>query len=399
MNRALAVRVRAARGYTVIELLIGTALLLMVMASALELLQAAQTAFVTQPDVTDLQQRLRVVGDALARDLVSAGAGRTRGAARGPLIDSLAPILPYRAGLRDPDAPGSFRTDRITIMYVPPAAPQTTIRDPLSAPAATIRLNSDPGCALGDDVCGFTSGTAVLVADAGGRFNTFTVASVSGPFLDLQLRDPALATSFMAGAHIVEIAVHSYSLKIDATADLAQVAHYDGYRSEQPLSDDIVDLKAEYFGDPQPPLLVRAVSDPQGPRTTYGPAPPLPDTDDPHDNWAAGENCAFAVQAGVHVARLPALGEASSGLVPLAPQTLTDGPWCPDSQAPNRFDADLLRVRRVRVSLRAQAVSSWLRGASASLFVRPGTSRGGGLMVPDARIVVDVTPRNMNARR
>ncbi|MBE3072908.1 MAG: prepilin-type N-terminal cleavage/methylation domain-containing protein [Acidobacteria bacterium] len=399
MSPAIAARVRAVRGFTVIELLVGMVLLLLVMTAAFDLLQAAQTAFVTQPDATDLQQRLRVVADAMARDLVSAGAGRTRGAARGPLIDILAPILPYRAGLRDPDAPGSFCTDRLTITYVPPAAPQTTTRDPIAAPTATIRVNGDPGCAVGDEACGFTSGMAVLVADAGGRFNMFTVASVSGAFLALQLRDPALATTFPPGAHIVEIAVHSYLLKTGSSPEIAQVAHYDGYRSEQPLSDDIVDLQAEYFGDPQPPLLSRPVSDPQGPRTTYGPAPPALDTDDPRDTWPAGENCVFAAQAGMHVARLPALGDAGSGLVPLAAQALTDGPWCPDSQSPNRFDADLLRVRRVRVSFRAQAVSRSLRGASASLFVHPGTSPGGGLMVPDARIVVDVTPRNMNARR
>ncbi|MBE3098653.1 MAG: prepilin-type N-terminal cleavage/methylation domain-containing protein, partial [Planctomycetes bacterium] len=58
MSPAIAARVRAARGFTLIELLVGMALLLLVMTAAFDLLQAAQTAFVTQPDATDLQQRL-----------------------------------------------------------------------------------------------------------------------------------------------------------------------------------------------------------------------------------------------------------------------------------------------------------------------------------------------------
>ena len=394
--------VSPARGFTVIELLIGMVLVLIVIACAFDLLRAAQTALVTQPESSDLQQRLRVTADAIARDLTSAGAGFSRGNTRGPLIDTLAPILPYRAGLRSPDAPGTFRTDRLTIMYVPPSAPETTILDPIAAAAATIRVKSDPGCAVGDEACGFTKETAVLVADTGGRYNLFTVESVSGPLLDLTLRDPALAATFRPGARIAEIAVHSYSLKAGATAAPTQVAHYDGYKSESPLSDDIVEVRTEYFGDPRPPVLLRPASDPEGPWTSYGPAPPALDTDDPRDSWPAGENCVFAVEQGVHVARLPVLGTtaaAGAGLVPLAAAAFTDGPWCPDGQAPNRFDADLLRIRRVRVTVRAQAVSGWLRGASPALFASPGTSPGGPQMVPDARLVVDVTPRNMNARR
>ena len=29
---------------------------------------------------------------------------------------------------------------------------------------------------------------------------------------------------------------------------------------------------------------------------------------------------------------------------------LTDGPWCPNATSTNRFDADLLRIRKVRVN-------------------------------------------------
>lgn len=399
MRHAPAAGVSAAHGFTVIELMIGMALVLIVVACAFDLLQAAQPMLVTQPESSDLQQRLRIASDALSRDLSSAGAGFSRGATAGPLIDTLAPILPYRTGLRSPDAPGTFCADRLTVLYVPPFASQTTTLDPVTAAAATIRVKDDPGCALGDAACGFQKETPVLIADAGGRHNLFTVESVSGPLLSLTLRDATLAATFPAGAHIVGVSVHGYSLRAGSTAALTQLSHYDGYKSESPLSDDIVGVRVEYFGDPQPPILLRPVSDPQGPWTSYGPAPPAADVDDPLDSWPAGENCVFAVDQGLHLSRLPALGPPGGGLVPLGAAALTDGPWCPDAQAPNRFDADLLRVRRVRVTLRAQTVSAWLRGTAPALFARPGTSAGGPQMVPDAQLVVDVTPRNMNARR
>jgi hypothetical protein len=78
---------------------------------------------------------------------------------------------------------------------------------------------------------------------------------------------------------------------------------------------------------------------------------------------------------------------------------LTDGPWCPDSISPNRFDADLLRIRRIRVSLRVQSGLASLRGPAGTLFARGGTARAGDRYVPDLTVQFDVTPRNMNLGR
>jgi hypothetical protein len=73
---------------------------------------------------------------------------------------------------------------------------------------------------------------------------------------------------------------------------------------------------------------------------------------------------------------------------------LADGPWCPDSASPNRFDGDLLRVRLVRLTLRVQAASVSARGADPQLFSRPGTARDAGRLVPDLEVRVDVALRN-----
>jgi hypothetical protein len=85
--------------------------------------------------------------------------------------------------------------------------------------------------------------------------------------------------------------------------------------------------------------------------------------------------------------------------VPITEQMLSDGPWCPDANKPNRFDADLLRVRRVRVTLRVQVGLDRLRGADALRFAKPGTATQSARMVPDQEISFDVTPRNMNLGR
>ena len=64
----------------------------------------------------------------------------------------------------------------------------------------------------------------------------------------------------------------------------------------------------------------------------------------------------------------------------------------------NQFDADLLRVRKVRVTLRVQAAPASLRGTNR-LFKKPGTARGGERYVPDYSVAFDMSPRNLNLAR
>jgi len=75
-------------------------------------------------------------------------------------------------------------------------------------------------------------------------------------------------------------------------------------------------------------------------------------------------------------------------------EVLSDGPWR-EIGGPSPFDEDLLGIRAVRVSLRIEVASAAFRGASPSLFRRPGTASGGGRFVPDWRLAFDVAPRNL----
>jgi len=101
----------------------------------------------------------------------------------------------------------------------------------------------------------------------------------------------------------------------------------------------------------------------------------------------------FEVHEGVHQPRLSSLGPPGD-LVPLTASQLSDGPWCPDATAVRRFDADLLRIRQVRVRLRVEAAPDALRGGAGPLFVRAGSAARSTNLVPDQEAVLDIVPRN-----
>ena len=60
---------------------------------------------------------------------------------------------------------------------------------------------------------------------------------------------------------------------------------------------------------------------------------------------------------------------------------------------------DLLRVRKVRVSIRVQSSRADLRGADTGQFQNAGGATGGQRYVPDYTVAFEVAPRNMNLIR
>ncbi|MBI3261564.1 MAG: hypothetical protein HYZ58_00260 [Acidobacteria bacterium] len=380
-----------------------TALMMVVTGAVFGVMNPAEGTFQAQPEVSDMQQRLRVAASSLYKDLVMGGAGTYSGSAVGALSNFFAPIVPYRIGTMAPDpAAGVFyRPDAISIAFVPTTASQCTIREAMPQPSSEIKVNAQPGCPAGDPLCGFDAGMRVLIFDDGGSWDTFTVTAVQSDALHLQHRDDVLSKAYDVGARIAQVAQHTYWLRSDPESGTFQLMHYDGYQTDLPLVDHLVGFQLEYFGDPQPPALLKPVSDPKGPWTTYGPKPPALGVDNRSDTWIAGENCAFRIDGGTgaQVPRLATLDGPAGSLVRLDPSILVDGPWCPDQLAPSRFDADLLRVRRVRVTLRVQASLDALRGPQGALFTRGGRFTGAERFVPDQEVRFDVTPRNLNLGR
>lgn len=400
--RTVRPRVADERGFSMMEMLISTSIMMLVTGAIFGMLDPATGAFNTQPEVSDLQQRLRVGVDSLQKDLVMAGAGTYMGESTGALHNFFAPIMPYRTGDLSPDPPGTFRSDAISVMFVPPTPAQTRVNKAMgggNAQELDVTAQDNCGNDKHDSLCGFEAGMRVMIFEPEGSYDSMTITNVQDEALHLQHNADRLSSGYDGGnAVLTQIAAHTYYLKTDLAAKTFQLMHYDGYQTDLPVADNVVKLEFEYWGEPNAPQLMpnKALTDPKGPWTTYGPKPPPLGTDT-SDFWAAGENCTFAVVDGRHVARLATLG-AGLAQVRLTKEQLTDGPWCADPTKDNRYDADLLRIRRIRVSLRVQVAADWLRGPSALLFKYPGTASG-SKYVPDQEIRFDVAPRNMNLGR
>jgi prepilin-type N-terminal cleavage/methylation domain-containing protein len=387
------------KGFTIVELLVSMSIVLLVAAATLGLVGPVHDAFQVQPESADLQQRVRVGIDALQRELLVAGAGMYAAGLTGPLHHAFAPLMPYRAfGDASDSVRGTyFRSDAISLLSVPSTPSQATLASPFAAGSLEIDLDQGATCppAVVDHVCGFAAGDSLLVFDRHGAWELYTVDGADG-VARVRLEGPMPAREVAAGSNVTAIRATSYALRADLASGAYQLVRADALGSAQPVLDHVVKLEFRYFGDSQPPHVVNEDDiEEEDLRASYGPAPPAPD--EAVGGWPPGENCTFALIDGRRESRLPSIG-AADGLVEIGAALLTDGPWCPDAQARNRFDADLLRIRRVRLTLRVQTALASLRGPVGVLFARGGTARAGSRYVPDLEIQLDVTPRNLNLR-
>ena len=163
---------RAEAGFSIIEMLIATVIMMAVTGGDIRADESRAGMFAAQPEVSDMQQRLRIAVDTLQKDLLMAGAGTYSGNNKlGSLGQYVATILPDREGNITPDPPGTFKctttfcgslggSDTITMMYVPPTSAQTTIRDAMPQNSAEIKVNAAGGmpeqrssCAASEKAC------------------------------------------------------------------------------------------------------------------------------------------------------------------------------------------------------------------------------------------------------
>ncbi len=376
-----------ARGFSIAELLVATALTVGVAAIVFSAVAPSTSAFALQTERADLQQRARVVVETLGREIEAAGAGPSTGVHHGPLTRFYAAVLPYRLGA----APDAVTDDAITIVTVPPTHAQSTIAAPLAAGAGVAVVQLDPGCPLASPACGFTAGMTAVVFDGTGAIDVFAVRGGAGTAVTLDHLGPASTRVYPAGSGLAAVQIRTFSRRTDV-ADVEQlVREADLGGAAIPVADHVVQLAFEYFGDPRPPTM-RAGAVPGEPETTYGPSPPPVGTRT--TAYPPGENCAF-VDLGARLPRLPVLTADAGPLVRLTGAQLADGPWCPDEGHPLRFDADLLRVRRVSIRVRVEAASAAFRGPAGPLFTRGGTATDAARLLPDVEAQFAVAPSNL----
>jgi len=329
-------------GLTLVEVLISMVLVLVVVGGMTALVTPAGRFAVTEPGNADMQQRLRVGAEALYRDVSAAGAGVDIGFPAGSLVAYLPPILPRRIGAAGADAPDVSRPDAISLITVPMTEVQSVLASPMLG--TSIFIHPAAACVPGHPSCGFTRGMGAILFDGGGRFDLFTVTDVQGSETRLRPRGPLPLRPYDAGAFVAEVHARTYFLD-QAAKHLRQ---YDTDQSDMPLIDGVVEFNVEYFGAPNPPSA---------------PKPP-----------SAEANCLYD-SAGVRLPGMAVLVSGPDGLASLPLSMFTDGPWC--GEGATRFDADLLRIRRVRMTLGAEGVGP-----------RPGR----------AAVTFDVAPANLSVR-
>jgi len=283
---------KASRGFSLAELLIATAVMVVVMGGSFALVQPAFRAMNTEPDAADGEQRLRTAVATVQRDLTASGAGVHAGSAHGELSQYIAPVLPYRWG-----SVPTYRADTISVLSVPFAGAHAAIARARidTGTDSTLELRPDTGARV------FQPGTIAVLIDPSSR--AWDVGSVLEVAPDeLRVQRSGVAFAFDAGSVIVaELAIDTYYLKVDAAAGTSQLMHFDGRLTDSPVVDNVTGLRFRYWGDPSP------------------------DTAE------------------------------------LAEAELIDGPWIPDPASPLRFDADLLRLRRITVDIGVRMAAPWLR--------------------------------------
>ena len=348
----------SARGFTLVEVLVGSTLSLAVIALACHLAADVQVAWRSAAARVDVQQRARVTADLVSRLLRESGAGPMSGPARASLIRGIPSVLPRRVGRRGAHAFDEFRTDAFTVIRALEEREHGALLTPAPSGAATLELS--PACAL--PACGFAEGDSLLLLDASGQYDIFTVTSIDGMRLAVRHHGTHPSGSYVADTPA--IAVESASIGLNRSSGTLRL--YDGDANDLPVLDDVVDLRVWYFGEGEPPVWPR-----------------------PPDGVA---NCLYAADGAYQTALLPVLGSPGQ-LLELTPGLLTDGPWC--GAGDTQYDADLLRVRRVRVAVRLQASDAAVRGVDRLQFANPGSARRSSLTVPDLTVQIDVTPRNL----
>ena len=356
---------RSDAGFSLVESLIAMVLMLVVTGAVFGLVNPGTQTSQAQPEAMDMQQRARVAADILSRDLFMAGAGLYTGPSTGALTNYFAPIIPRKMGLNNADPYTVVRADAITIQYVPNTYSQTTIRDPMPQPSSELKVEDMPNCPVGEELCGFKEGMTILIFDDEGHFDFFTVTNVQNAAGHLQHRQQDLSYAYDVGAKVTQADTHTYYLD----AQTRQLRHYDGYLTDVPVVDNVVGLTFTYFGDPNPPT---------------SPKPPM-----------GKSNCLYDA-GGNLVAGLQTLTAQGGSLAELPLSILSDGPWCGNGN--NRFDVDLMRVKKIRITVRVEAGSDALRGTGAD-FVNSGFSQSALRTLPDFSVRFEVTPRNMNLGR
>ncbi|MCY4601129.1 MAG: hypothetical protein OXF27_14565 [Acidobacteria bacterium] len=339
------------------ELVVAAAVVMVLLGTVFTLVDPARGGLGVQPEIAEMQQRLRSGFVRLQTDLLLAGSG-PHASVDVSVARLRPPVVPALFGHRHALASGAtFVSDALTMMYAPPGDVATPLAGAFSGLPGDVPLAPDGSrCRPGIATCGFSANSLALMFDASGRSDIVRVLRVFDGTLRIRPVGEGPAQPFAAGASIMPIAVRGYYH--DRAS--ARLRFQNGWVTDVPVLDDVVGLSIRYFGRPALSADIRA----------GGPLAP----------------CLAAALAAQPIAQADTVQSEEE----LTAALLTDGPWCGGRF---RYDADLFRVRRIRVEIRLQASAARHRGRDPALFTRPGSARHS--LAPDLVGIIEVTPRTL----
>jgi len=229
---------RQARGFSFVELLIAMTITMLIAGAIAGVAPHARAAFDRVPADLDLQQRGRTAIDVLSQALRSAGANIAATESLG-VLSNLLPVV----SVAEDDEPGVF-TELTVIIPVPEPA-QGSLDADQAAPGGAMTL-STAHCPNIKDVCGFTPGSTVAVADGEGHFDVFPIAATNAGARQLT---PAkgLSQSYPAGSVLVEADRFTFNLREQPDGRYALV-RVTAAGAVQPIVDFVSGLAFEVTG-------------------------------------------------------------------------------------------------------------------------------------------------------
>lgn len=342
-----------------VEMLMGLTLGMVAVLTAVLALRASTRAVRVREEAVDVTERLRAVAAKVGGSLARAGSGYATPTPTGWVSAAAPRVVPARFAVKTLDSEHTAFADRITVLAAHDEPRSATLEVPMGATDAVLTIAPLPGCST-SPTCDLDVGDLVLVADRLGHADLVRITAVSGnqvahaPAVLSHAYDPA------DDVRVVPLEARAYVFD----PGLAQLREYRGHSAALVVADDIVGFAIRYYGTPAPPSG--------------------------REFLAGSDTCLTTPDGG---AKLADLALDHTVLVELPPAQLSDGPFC--GQAPFRFDADVLRIRLIRLSLRAQASDPAVRGHAPSLFLHAGWALDPGAEVPDQEVTLDVALRNV----
>lgn len=346
-------------GFSLVELMVATGLMLVVLSVATTFLWTQTLIARAQPDAADLQQRARVVTEILSSRIASAGMWAAHAGPGDGYTCCVPSILPRRIGLLGADPATSAYPDVLTVVSAASAAQPGRLREALPG---LLAVEASEGCTTARPVCGIREDDHVLVFRPSGTHDFYVAAAIDAASASLTSRQAGVLSAFSAGDRVLTI--DTSTLYFDAAA--RQLRVYDGFRSDMPVVDDVVGVRFEYWGTAGVPAYARGGPD--------------------------EATCWFDHAGSPRFGRSLSPPGARDVRIPL--DEFTDGPWC--GTGGNTFDADLLRIRRVRALVRLRAAPDSARGRGA-FFLSPGTATNALRVVNDMEVTIDATSRALSA--